>query len=181
MIPRKLTREDTSRLVEHLLKLQGEDRRLRFGMVVTDNYIENYVFSSFDTESKWFGCEDGGEIVSACHVAVTNGQAELGCSVDKDYRNHKLAQAMFDRAITWLRTKGITDVFMHCLTENGAMKHIARKNYMTVVSDGGESDANVQVAPATPFTPMVDAYVDRMAMYDMIFKNNMTILKRMYT
>lgn len=181
MIPRKLTREDTSRLVEHLCKLQGEDRRLRFGMVVTDNYIENYVYASFDTESKWFGCEDGGEIISACHVAISNGQAELGCSVDKEYRNHKLAQSMFDRAITWLRTKGITDVFMHCLTENGAMKHIARKNYMTVVSDGGESDANVQVAPATPFTPIVDAYVDRMAMYDMIFKNNMTILKRMYT
>jgi RimJ/RimL family protein N-acetyltransferase len=181
MIPRKLTREHTGRLVDHLIKLQAEDRRLRFGMVVTDNYIENYVFSSFNTESKWFGCEDNGEIISACHVAITDAHAELGCSVDKEYRNHKLAQAMFDRAITWLRTKGITDVFMHCLTENGAMKHIARKNDMTVVSEGGDSDANVQVAPATPFTPMVDAYADRMAMYDMIVKNNITILKRMYT
>lgn len=181
MIPRKLTREDTSRLVEHLCKLHGEDRRLRFGMVVTDDYIEKYVLGSFDTESKWFGCIDNEQIISACHVAVTDGHAELGCSVDEKYRNHKLAQLMFDRAITWLRTKGITDVFMHCLSENGAMKHIARKNYMTIVSDGGESDAQVQVAPATPFTPLVDAYVDRMAIYDMIFKNNMSILKRMYT
>jgi RimJ/RimL family protein N-acetyltransferase len=182
MIPRKLTVLDKDFLITHLCALQGEDRRLRFGMVVSDDYIKDYVTNSFDGQSKWFGVfHIDGHIVAACHAAISNGQAELGCSVDQDYRNLKLAQAMFDRAVTWLRTQGVTDVFMHCLTENGAMKHIARKNYMTVVSEGGESDANVQVAPATPFTPMVDAYVDRMAMYDMIFKQNIAVLKRMYT
>lgn len=180
MIPRKLSAQDKTKLAEHLLALQGEDRRLRFGGVVTDLYIDNYVEHSFDDRSKWFGVEEDNKIVAACHVAIYEDSAELGCSVDKEYRNHKLAQAMFDRAITWLRSKGITDVCMHCLTENGAMRHIARKNYMTVVSDGGESEANVHVAPATPFTPIVDAYVDRMALYDMMFKDQMKAIRTMW-
>lgn len=169
---------DECRIVAHLLSLQEEDRRLRFGGVVTDNYIENYVHASFNKDSKWIGCEDGDAIVAACHVAIIGGQAELGCSVNKEYRDQKLAQAMFDRAVTWLRVQGISQVFMHCLSENGAMKHIARKNDMTVVSEHGEVDANVTVAPPTPFTPMMDAYVDRIAIYDMLYKRNLDTWKK---
>lgn len=179
MIPRKLTILDKDKLVEHLSLLQGEDRRLRFGTMVNNEFIKSYVDKSFDSESKWFGCDDDCKIISACHAAVYNGQAELGCSVDKEYRNLKLAQAMFDRAVTWLRSKGITDVFMHCLTENGAMKHIARKNHMTVVTDYDESEANVHLQLPTPFTTMVDAYADRIAIYDMMVKNNISIWKQM--
>lgn len=173
MIPRKLSHLDKDKLVAHLTGLQGEDRRLRFGAMVSDNFIEHYVHSSFDDQSKWFGCEDmEGKIVSACHAAVKGEDAELGCSVDKEYRGHGLAQEMFDRAVTWLRTQGIKEVFMHCLTENAVMRHIARKNDMTVVSEYGETDATVEVKPATPATLMKDAYLDRMAVYDMIIKTN---------
>lgn len=172
MIPRKLSQLDEDNLVAHLVSLQGEDRRLRFGAMVSDNFIEHYVHSSFDDESKWFGCEENGKIIAACHAAVKNDDAELGCSVDKEYRGHGLAQKMFDRAVTWLRTQGITEVFMHCLTENQIMKHIARKNDMTVVSEQGETDATVEVKPASMATVMKDAYLDRMAVYDMLIKTN---------
>jgi len=172
MIPRKLSQLDEDKLVAHLTSLQGEDRRLRFGAMVSDNFIEHYIHSSFDDESKWFGCEEDGRIIAACHAAVKNGDAELGCSVDKEYRGEGLAQKMFDRAVTWLRTQGITEVFMHCLTENQVMKHIARKNDMTVVSECGETDATVEVKPASVATVMKDAYLDRMAVYDMLIKTN---------
>ena len=87
---------------------------------------------------------------------------------------------MFDRAVTWLRTKGIQEVYMHCLSENSAMKHIARKNDMTVVSEQGETDANVEIKPPSPFTAMTDAYLDRIALYDMIFKNQIKVLRTVY-
>lgn len=149
--------------------------------MVSDDYIAQYIKNSFNKESKWFGidCIDG-RIVAACHVAVLEGQAELGCSVEPDYRNQGLAQIMFDRAVTWLRTRGIQEVYMHCLTENGAMKHIARKNDMTVVSEDGETDATVEVKPASPFTAATDAYLDRIAMYDMAVKQQIKVFRNLY-
>ena len=182
MIPRKLKSTDVGSIVHHLTSLKGEDRRLRFGGMVSDDYIMDYVEKSFlEGNSQWFGVDHiNGHIIAACHVSIFEGQAELGCSVDPEYRNQKLAQVMFDRAVTWLRTKGIQEVYMHCLIENGAMKHIARKNDMTVVSEDGEVDANVEVKPATPFTAMTDAYLDRIALYDMIFKEQMKMMRKVY-
>jgi RimJ/RimL family protein N-acetyltransferase len=177
MIPRKLNILDKTKLVEHLLVLQDEDRRLRFGGLVTDDYIKTYVENSFTHNDKWFGVEEDSKIVAACHAAIGEDAAELGCSVDKEFRGHKLAQAMFDRAVTWLRTRGIRNVCMHCLSENAVMKHIARKNDMIVVSDSGESDANVTLPPSNPILPLIDAYADRMAIYDMVMRNSLKVWK----
>ena len=180
MLVRKLTILDIPRIISHLENLQGEDRRLRFGAPVTDETIKSYVEKSFnDADSKWFGVDHiDGHIVATCHVAIADVSAELGCCVDEGYRGEGIAQQMFDRAITWVRTRGVKEVFMHCLTENAAMRHIASKNNMTVISCYGESDAKVEVTPATPATIMQDAYMDRIAMYDMYFKNNFRVIDR---
>lgn len=174
MIPKKLTYiKDRTLLVEHLCELKDEDRRLRFGGIVTDDYIKSYVEKSCkDKTSQWFVCVKDKKIVAACHTAIYNKEAELGCSVSENYRGHGLAQLMFDRAVTYIRTHGITTVYMHCLSENQTMRHIARKNSMTVVSCYGETDAHVEVSPPTPMTAMKDAYLDRVALYDMLFRTN---------
>ena len=151
MAVRKLSLVDKTRIIQHLLALEGEDRRLRFGGAVSNDYITDYVTKSFEQESQWFGIDHiDGHLVATCHVSVHDGEGELGCSVEEEYRGEGAAQLMFDRAVTWLRVRGIANVFMHCLSENGAMKHIARKNDMVLVSEHGETDANVQVEPATP-------------------------------
>jgi RimJ/RimL family protein N-acetyltransferase len=177
MAVRKLTHLDKARIIANLSKLQGEDRRLRFGISCNDQYIADYVTKSFEQESQWFGVDHiDGHLVATCHVAIYNGEAELGCCVDEEYRGEGFAQEMFNRAVTWLRVRGITHVFMHCLTENGAMKHIARKNDMVLVSEYGETEAAVDVEPATPATYMEEAYMNRIALYDMYWKNNMRVL-----
>lgn len=172
MIPRKLPSFEGDKLITHLCKLEGEDRRLRFGGVVTDSYIADYVTKSLseDDDSEWFVIGEN-RIIAACHVAIYNGEGELGCSVDPKFRGLGLAQAMFDRSVTYLRSKGIRDVYMHCLTENQIMRHIARKNDMTVVSCYGETDARVQVQPPTPMTVVEDVYLDRIALYDMLIRS----------
>lgn len=173
MLVRKLTELDKHRIILNLISLKGDDRRLRFGVMCTNEYIENYVEKSFKEDSKWFGVDHiDGHLVATCHVAVHNGEGELGCCVLEDFRGEGLAQQMFDRAITWLRTRGITNVFMYCLSENGAMKHIARKNNMNVVSCCGDTDAKIEIEPGTYATIYQDAYMDRVAMYDMYFKNS---------
>jgi hypothetical protein len=50
---------------------------------------------------------------------------------------------------------------------------------MAVVSEMGETDANVHLEPPTPFVHVVDAYADRMAVYDMMLKHNIKIFRSM--
>ena len=177
MLVRKLSLLDKNRIIDNLVALQGEDRRLRFGTMCNDDYIKNYVTKSFEQESKWFGVDHiNGHLVATCHVTIHNGEGELGCCVEEEFRGEGAAQQMFDRAVTWLRVRGISHVFMHCLTENGAMRHIARKNNMVLVSEYGETDATVTVEPATPSTYIQEAYANRIALYDMYWKSNYRIL-----
>lgn len=179
MIPKKLTILDEAKLIKHLHSMKTEDRRLRFGSPVNDDYIVSYVQKTLGKpDNKWFGVEVDGNIIAACHTAKLNDTtAELGCSVDAEYRGNGLAQKLFDRTVVWLKTRNIRTVYMHCLSENAIMRHIARKNDMKVVSEYGESDANVDLDPQSPFDAVIDAYVDRMALYDMMYKNNIKAMK----
>lgn len=147
--------------------------------MLSDEALQNYVNGSFNNDSVWFGVENiDGDIVATCHVAVMGeGSAELGCSVDSECRGQGIAQLMFSRAVTWLRTKTIKTVFMHCLSENAVIRHIASKNHMTLVSQYGEVDAEVGIEPPTPMTFMEDAYLDRIALYDMVAKNSYRMFK----
>jgi RimJ/RimL family protein N-acetyltransferase len=182
MLPRKLSYLDRNLLSIHLLALSPEDRRLRFGVAATDEYIKKYVQKSIDDpSSQWFAIEVDSMLVAVCHAAIyENGEAELGFSVHEEYRNEGYAQILFDRAVTWLRSNGVANVFMHCLSENAAMRHIAKKNRMVVVTDSDESNAKVTVEPPTPLTSVADAYLDRIAVYDMFYKNSYRILKNMF-
>lgn len=181
MLPRKLRARDVKAIVEHLQRLQGEDRRLRFGGTVSDDYIIDYVENSFLNDSKWFGCEDeDGNIVAVCHVCVETDDAELGFSVDKQYRGQSLAQSLFDRAATYLRSRGIEQVFMHCLSENSVMKHIAKKNKMATVTEFGETDANVHLEAKPITAAFEDAYLDRLTIYDAVMKTQIRFIKNFY-
>ena len=183
MIPRKLNRIlDKDMLCDHFYNdVVGDDRRLRFGGGLTDEYVYVYLNKAVREPHKnmWFVVEDKGRIVATCHTAYQkdDNTAELGLTVSPDYRNQKLGQQLFDRGVTWARMMGAESIFMHCLSENGAMKHIARKNDMAVVTDDGESDANVHLEPANALTPLVDSYADRMALYDMMYKNNIKVMR----
>lgn len=174
MIPIKFTRNTHEEiLIEHLCSLEDEDRRLRFGGNTTNEFIAKYVKKSLGVKnSQWFGCIVNNKVVSACHAAIYNVEGEIGCSVNLDYRGKGLAQAMFDRAVTYFRVNGVSKVYMHCLTENNTMRHIAKKNSMTIVSCHGESNAAILIEPPTSLTAITDVYLDRMAICDMLFRSS---------
>ena len=148
MIPRKLNCVlDLQKLKQHFYDdVVGDDRRLRFGGIVKNEYIDEYI--DFPKSSDmWFVVEDKEKIVATCHVAYDkhNNLAELGLTVSADYRNQKLGQQLFDRGVTWARMMGAESVFMHCLSENHIVQQIARKSGMAVVTyyPSDESEASM--------------------------------------
>lgn len=148
--PVRLRELDRASLERHFLALGSEDRRLRFGSSISDEGIRAYVERLDFGRDGLFSVQDEDlSVLAVVHVAPSGESAELGLSVLPGSRAMGLGNALFKRAVVFLRNRGTLEVFVHCLSENGAMMHLARKNGMRIVYSGGESDARLQLDPPT--------------------------------
>jgi ribosomal protein S18 acetylase RimI-like enzyme len=146
----RLRTHDRASLLAHFVSLDSEDRRLRFGSAIGDAGIESYVARiDFGRDGLFAVHDDNLEMVALVHVAITGASAELGLSVLPGWRGEGYGNGLLRRAVTYLRNRGVLEVFVHCLSENGAMMHLARKNGMRIVYSGGESDARLSLHAAT--------------------------------
>ena len=174
MIPRKIiTLIDKDKLIDHMTKdMVGDDRRLRFGYHAKDEAVIKYLEQSLvlvGWNSMWFVVENGGRIIATCHVAYDEKTqcAELGFTVDPQYRGRGLGQLLFDRGSTWANARGAKELYMQCLSENKVMQYIARKNAMTVITmDSNEKEASVTTSHNPMAAYVSDIFLDALAMTD---------------
>ena len=186
MIPRKLAHLDKQKLLDHFMNdIVDNDRRLRFGFEAPDTsvkeYIDNSIKYDYGYTSMWFVVDEGDRIVATCHVSLNRetNTAEMGCTVSPDYRNQKIGQELFTRGITWARMAGAEHVFMHCLSENKVIQHIAKKGGMTVVTlDPSEKESTIQVKQNRFEAGFKDYVMDTIAVYDMAVRQQYFFVKK---
>ena len=151
VVPVRLAAYDRPALVGHFKALESEDRRLRFGLPLGDAGLEAYIERiDFEGDDVIAVRDECLRIVGAIHVARAGEAAELGLSVLPGYRDIGIGTALFERALIRVRNRGLASIYIHCLVENAAMMHIARKLGMRIVRDGGESDAYLQLSRLQP-------------------------------
>jgi GNAT superfamily N-acetyltransferase len=151
VIVARLRESERDALSAHFIALDGEDRRLRFGMSIGDDALRAYTAGLDLVRDRVFAVHDDNlRLIAVVHVAVTGATGELGLSVLPGFRHQGLGSELFARAVMHLRNRGVRQVFVHCITENAAMMHLARKHGMRVAHAGAESDAFLELAPATP-------------------------------
>jgi RimJ/RimL family protein N-acetyltransferase len=149
-LPIRLCSADRAAITEHFLALDRDDRRLRFGALLSDEAIRSLEDRIDFERDEVFGIAGSDlRLLAVVHVAFYLHNAELGLSVLPEARGQGLGNALFSRAVMHLVNRGVREVFVHCLTENGAMMHLARKNGMRVVRDGPETDARLALPRAT--------------------------------
>ena len=150
----RLRESDRASLASHFIQLDAEDRRLRFGSNIGDESLHDYVNRiDFERDGVFAVHDDeGARLLAVIHVALSAKSAELGLSVATEMRGQGLGSALFLRAVTFLRNRATPEVFVHCLTENGAMMHLARKYRMRIIPAGGETDARLALDPPTAHT-----------------------------
>lgn len=179
-------------LIEHfMMDIVSEDRRLRFGYQATDDGIKEYIDKSlehFGIDNMWFIVDvsavdryAGRKIIATCHVSINHetNTAEMGCTVSPNCRNKKIGQELFNRGITWARMAGAENVFMHCLSENKVIQHIAQKGGMTVVTiDPSEKESTIQVKQNRFEAGFKDYIMDQIAIYDMAIRQQAFFAKK---
>ena len=114
--------------------------------------------------------DDGLRLAGAAHVARGDAQAELGVSVLPGHRGHGIGGALLARAHLRARNWGARTLFMHCLAENAAMMHLARKQGMDIVLASGEADAWLRLAPADASSHFGEVFAQRVALFDYALK-----------
>ena len=172
LLPLRLTDADRPRLVEHFLLLDEDDLRLRFGMAKTPDALADYVARGIDFgRDGVFGIHDDElALLGVAHVAIGPGMAEFGVSVLAAHRGRGLGSALLDRAHNFARSRFIPAMFMHCLTENRAMMHMARKAGMEIATESGEADAWVKLARPDAGTMASELLQQRVAVFDYALK-----------
>jgi RimJ/RimL family protein N-acetyltransferase len=164
---------EASRLAlrRHFLDLDAEDVRLRFGVTISATAIANYVDRiDFDSDAVFGVHDDELALVGVAHVGFTEDMAELGVSVLPAHRGRGVGSALLARAADHVRNRFVTRLFMHCLAENAAMMHIARKLGMKIFVDTGEADAFVKLAPADQASVAGEFVDQRLALFDYALK-----------
>ena len=150
------------RIAAHLLALPPADRYLRFGYAANDTHIARYVDSLDFERDEIIGIFDRRlELIAMAHLAPSEHAgythcAEFGVSVLRRARGRGYGGRLFDRAIVNARNDGVNMVFIHALSENTAMLKIARNAGAVVHCDGPESEAFLELPPASVDTHMVE-------------------------
>jgi len=143
---------DRDALHKHFAGLAHHDLRMRFGRSTDAAWLRLYVDGIDFGRDTVLGVREGATLVGVAHVALFDGAAELGLSVLPAHRRRGVASALFERGTLHARNRGIVELFIHCLSENEAMRRIARKAGMRVLVEGVDADAWIELPPATPFT-----------------------------
>lgn len=160
-------------VTRHLVRLPEADRRLRFGAPMRDATIEKYVRGIDFSGDRVFGIVAGDlELLGVGHLALDrSGQtAELGLSVDSTARSRGYGYALLQRAVLHATNLGYRALFMHCLTENHVMMHLARKAGLLLVVEAGEADGRLQLGERTQASAIREAIEDQFALVDTLLK-----------
>jgi RimJ/RimL family protein N-acetyltransferase len=167
-------------ILQHFLQLDDEDRRLRFGTQTPDEVIRRYVEGLDFNKDAIFGIFDLNlKLIGMAHLAYlpqTKGKArsaEFGVSVLPEGRAQGLGTALLQRSAVHARNTRIEVLYVHCLSNNKAMMHLAQKAGMTVEYAHGDADAYLKLPPASPTTIVQEAANEQWADLDYAWKANL--------
>lgn len=137
----------------HLKNLSEADRYTRFCYNIKDEAIDQFILSMlYNAEDHHlFTAEINDCIVGFGHLAREGDNWELAVSVDGKYQGQGVADSIMNVMIDWGKTRGIHSVFMHCITQNTKIQHLARKHGLRMVErDGSEVTSRVDLPKPTP-------------------------------
>jgi len=142
----RLSETDRPEFLRHLLALDRDGRRWRFGVAVSDGIIENLA-KTLPLEPLSVGLIIWGELKGCAQVIRqgTSADAELAVSLGSDMRGRGWGAILVDQALALAQAKRVRRVDIQYLSGNTAMHRIARSYPGTSSSDCGEISRQVQL------------------------------------
>lgn len=154
---RKLWPGETRKYRDHLLRLDEESRRRRFGGVVSDQHIRNHVEGVKGFDAILYGFFADGILRGAAELQILaprflGRQAEAAFSVETPWQSHGVGSALLERLLLTARNRGVKSLHMACVADNRRMQQLARKFDADLTFDVGSVMGEVQAPRPTPLS-----------------------------
>ncbi len=168
----QLTGSNREALRRHFLSLDEEDLRLRFEHVISEMTLMKYIDGiDFDRDAVFGVFDEQLGLAGVAHLGLRGEIAEFGVSVAPGHRGEGVGTALYRRAYEYCRNHRIQTLFVHCLHENAAMMHIARKAGMEIVTEANEVEAHLRVPAGDPVSFTEELIDDRVGLFDLALKS----------
>jgi len=121
-----------------------------FGVAVNATYITHVVdgIISNPEEHYFLVAVQGTSWAGVIHMArVSEHVIEFGVMVAEQYRHRGIADLLMSEAITWIQNRGFETLYLHCLSRNHVMQHLAVKHGLTLVHDHGDVESKTKLSP----------------------------------
>jgi GNAT superfamily N-acetyltransferase len=116
---------------DHLLRLDKDSRRNRFGGAVSDEFIENYIELSLSLDAVIHGFFVDGILRGVAELRPLGDgfadEAEVAFSIETPWQSNGVGTALLERTLLAARNRGIKLLHMACLVNNARMIELARK------------------------------------------------------
>lgn len=160
---RRLKRRDAAAFERHLLALDPECRRLRFGHAVNDAFVRAYAERAQQSGAEIIGAFVDGELRGAGELhpgASRHHPAEVAFSVEQGYRRCGIGRRLLKQLIVRAQNEGIGRLVMVCLAENLAMQRLARPFGHLIQTAPTEVEAVILTTGPTPFSMLREVFSD---------------------
>lgn len=145
-----------------------------FGAAISPTFINSLMdgIESNPEEHYFLIATKGSKWVGVIHMArISEKDMEFGVMVAEDARHQGVADQLMDEAITWIQNRGFDKLYLHCLTWNRAMKHLATKHGLEVHEDHGDSEVCTHIPPASLLTYTQEAMTANKNIFFMNLQN----------
>jgi RimJ/RimL family protein N-acetyltransferase len=161
---RRLAANEHEDLLRHLLRLDAEDRRLRFGGYVGEERLRAYCSRLNQYPgSVVLGCFIAGELRGVGELKPIKGTwpraAELAVSVEAPFRGRGLGTELCRRLLVRARNRFITRLYMLCLSDNRPVQGMARRLGGALAFYPGEVEAEIGLPWPEPLS-MAEEWLD---------------------
>ena len=152
MYIRKLHSTETHLYAEHLKRLTPSDRASRFSeTVVRDEMIDGYV-NGIPEDDLLMGAFVNEVMVGGVHVGLGGGTAEIGISIEGEYRGQSLGTELMEHAVQWSRNRHVERMYTLCSDSNQSMQALARTIGMSITHDHGVAEGVMELDPPNVLT-----------------------------
>jgi GNAT superfamily N-acetyltransferase len=157
---RKLWLGETELYRQHLLRLDAECRRNRFGGAVSDEFIRRYSGPSALNGAVIYGFFVEGVLRGAAELRLLAraGEAEAALSIERAWQSRGVGTALLERVLLAARNRKIEH--LHMLAENRRMQRLARKFDAQLNFQSGSVIGELKAPCPTPISVMRELVAD---------------------